>query len=53
MGGKKMTLKMDKVLAPVKTKVRGQSLDVIRGVAILGILPVDSDGICYSPRSLH
>ena len=39
-----MTLTTDNVLAPVKTKARVQSLDVIRGVAILGILPVNSDG---------
>jgi uncharacterized protein len=44
MGGKKMTLTTDNVLAQVKTKARVQSLDVIRGVAILGILPVNSDG---------
>lgn len=37
-----MTLSVDDVFAPVKTKARVQSLDVIRRVAILGILPVNS-----------
>ena len=34
----------DNVLAPIKTKARIQSLDVIRGLSILGILAVNADG---------
>ncbi len=39
----------DTVLAPVKAKARIQSLDLIRGLSILGILPVNADGFA-APR---
>lgn len=39
-----MALATDNVLAPIKVKARIQSLDVIRGLSILGILAVNADG---------
>ena len=37
-------MEADNVLMPVKAKARIQSLDVIRGLSILGILAVNADG---------
>jgi uncharacterized protein len=39
-----MTTATDNLLAPVQVKARLQSLDLIRGVSILGILAVNADG---------
>jgi uncharacterized protein len=40
----KLVVQQDNVLGPVRLKERIQSLDVIRGVSILGILAVNADG---------
>jgi uncharacterized protein len=39
-----LALATDNILAPIKVKARIQSLDVIRGLSILGILAVNADG---------
>jgi uncharacterized protein len=38
------TLELNNVLTPVRSKVRIETLDLIRGVSILGILAVNADG---------
>ena len=41
---KPLAIAADNVLAPIKVKARIQSIDVIRGLSILGILAVNADG---------